>query len=93
MLTSILNIYSEFFKLFGDKVTVMDFDEPIEFPVHYAKDSKDDLTQNFIEKYPQISIIDYAPEINPMWGKSYQRDTTVSTKRILRMKHLLWATK
>lgn len=72
MLSSILNVYQEFFKLFKD-VVVCDGDTEIRFPAHYYKDSKDNITQSTIESYPQISIIDYALKINPEWGKTYQK--------------------
>lgn len=68
MLTSLRNTHTEFFKEFQPQVTILDGTTPIVFPVHYARESKKDLTQGRKESYPQISILDYLPEFDPSWA-------------------------
>lgn len=73
MLHSILEVNTEFFKIFAGPelktpVTISMYrGNPVQVPVIYAKESSDDWSEVTDERYPIISIQDYQPEFHDDW--------------------------
>lgn len=72
MLTSVINVHDEFRKVIGATITVTD-NTPVDVPVRFARQSKEDWAEVAFESYPQVTILDYLPDFDPTWYQTYQK--------------------